>query len=108
MIGQNFIRKPVSRLCRPKVSTAKELGLKEFRRTIATSLGTAFAFVIGTVWTQVVTSAFGMAGISVTAGTNLAFVSWLLFAITAILVTFISVVAIFVMSRWAGRDQKAV
>ncbi len=97
------------------MSTARELSLKEFRRTIATSLGTAFAFVIGTVWTQVVTSAFGMAGISITAGTNLAsgqtgapiaFVGWLLFAITAILVTFICVVAIFAISRWAGRDQK--
>ena len=31
--------------------------MSEIRKTIATSLGTAFGIVIGTVWTQVVLSA---------------------------------------------------
>jgi len=43
-----------------------EATMGEIRKTIATSLGTAFGIVIGMVWTQVVLSAFATAGISLT------------------------------------------
>lgn len=76
----------------------------EIRKTIATSLGTAFGIVIGMVWTQVVLSAFATAGISLTVvgGTWL---EWGIFAITAVIVTLICVIAIVFIGRWGGKEK---
>jgi hypothetical protein len=76
----------------------------EIRKTIATSLGTAFGIVIGIVWTQVVLSAFATAGISLTVvgGTWL---EWGIFAITAVIVTLICVIAIVFIGRWGGKEK---
>ncbi|KPQ42174.1 MAG: hypothetical protein MPEBLZ_03260 [Candidatus Methanoperedens nitroreducens] len=43
-----------------------ELSKSEIRKTMGTSLGTAFGIVIGMVWTQVVLSAFATGGIPLT------------------------------------------
>jgi len=40
------------------------------RKTIASSLGTAFGFVTGLVWSQVVLGGFAVANITLTAGTD--------------------------------------
>jgi hypothetical protein len=84
----------------PEVST---LSKSEIRKTIATSMGTAFGIVIGMVWTQVVLSAFATNGISLNAvgGT---WTQWSYFVITAVIVTLICVVAIIMLGKWGGKQ----
>ncbi len=80
-----------------------EITVTEIRKTIATSLGTAFGIVIGMIWTQVVLSAFNTVGISLTTpgGT---WTQWSYFFITAVVVTLICVVAIVMLGRWGGKQ----
>jgi len=79
-----------------------ELSKSEIRKTMATSLGTAFGIVIGMVWTQVVLSAFVTGGIPLTT-TGGTWGQWGLFVVTAVIVTIICVVAIIMLSRWEGK-----
>lgn len=80
-----------------------EASKSEIKKTMATSLGTAFGIVIGMVWTQVVLSAFNTAGIPITTlgGT---WSQWSIFVIIALIVTLICVVAIVMLSRWGGKQ----
>jgi len=80
-----------------------ELSKSEIRKTMATSLGTAFGIVIGMVWTQVVLSAFATGGIPLTT-TGGTWSQWGLFVGTALVVTIICVVAIIMLSRWGGKQ----
>ena len=77
--------------------------MAEIRKTIATSLGTAFGIVIGMVWTQVVLSAFATAGMPLTT-TGGTWFQWSLFIVTAAIVTLICVVAIVFIGRWGGKE----
>ena len=76
--------------------------MTEIRKTVATSLGTAFGIVIGMVWTQVVLSAFATAGIPLTTVGGTWF-EWGMFVITAVITTLICVVAIVFIGRWGGK-----
>lgn len=76
--------------------------IEEIRKTIATSLGTAFGIVIGMVWTQVVLAAFATAGMPLTT-TGGTWMQWGTFVITAVIVTLICVVAIVFIGRWGGK-----
>ncbi|NJD78358.1 MAG: hypothetical protein FIB08_14905 [Candidatus Methanoperedens sp.] len=80
-----------------------ELSKNEIRKTMATSLGTAFGIVIGMVWTQVVLSAFNTGGIPLTT-TGGTWVQWGIFVVTAVVVTIICVIAIIMLSRWGGKQ----
>ena len=80
-----------------------QMGITEFRKTIATSLGTAFGIVIGMIWTQVVLSAFSTAGVPITA-TGATWGQWGTFVATAIIVTVICVVAIVMLGKWGGKQ----
>ncbi|CAG1004353.1 hypothetical protein METP2_03547 [Methanosarcinales archaeon] len=80
-----------------------ELSKSEIRKTMGTSLGTAFGIVIGMVWTQVVLSAFATGGIPLTT-TGGTWSQWGLFVVTAVIVTIICVVAIIMLSRWGGKQ----
>jgi hypothetical protein len=78
------------------------IGMSEIRKTVATSLGTAFGIVIGMIWTQVVMSGFATAGVSLTsAGTS--WMQWAVFVITAVVVTVMCVIAIVLIGRWGGK-----
>ncbi|MDH5448433.1 MAG: DUF5654 family protein [Candidatus Bathyarchaeota archaeon] len=44
----------------------KKVTMAEIRKTVATSLGTAFGIVIGMIWTNVVLGAFVTMGIPLT------------------------------------------
>ena len=81
----------------------KKVTMAEIRKTVATSLGTAFGIVIGMIWTNVVLGAFATAGIplTTTGGTRL---EWSTFVIVAIIATIICVIAIVFIGRWAGRE----
>lgn len=80
-----------------------ELSKSEIRKTMGTSLGTAFGIVIGMVWTQVVLSAFATGGIPLTT-TGGTWSQWGLFVVTAVIVTIICVIAIIMLSRWGGKQ----
>jgi hypothetical protein len=75
--------------------------LSEIKRTVATSLGTAFGIVIGMIWTQVVMSGFATAGIPLTA-VGATWFQWAMFVITAVVITVICVIAIVLIGRWGG------
>ncbi len=81
----------------------KKVTVTEIRKTIATSLGTAFGIVIGMIWTNVVLGAFTTAGIPLitTGGT---WVQWFYFVIVAIIVTILCVLAIVYIGKWGGKD----
>jgi len=78
--------------------------MTEIRKTVATSLGTAFGIVIGMVWTQVVLAAFATAGMPLTAAGG-TWLQWGIFVITAVIVTLICVVAIVFIGRWGGKEK---
>ncbi len=80
-----------------------ELSTGEIKKTMATSLATAFGIVIGMVWTQVVVSAFNTGGIPLTT-TGGTWSQWGLFVVAAVVVTIICVIAIIMLSRWGGKQ----
>lgn len=80
-----------------------EVTMIEIRKTIATSLGTAFGIVIGMIWTQVVLSAFATGGVPLTS-TGGTWTQWSYFVATAIIVTLICVIAIVMLGRWGGKQ----
>lgn len=79
-----------------------EVNITEIRKTVATSLGTAFGIVIGMIWTQVVLSAFATGGMPLTA-TGGTWTQWSYFVITAVVVTLICVVAIIMLGKWGEK-----
>ena len=79
-----------------------EVSMTEIRKTIATSLGTAFGIVIGMIWTQVVLSAFTTAGIPLTTAGG-TWPQWSIFVATAVIVSLICVLAIILLGRWGGK-----
>ncbi len=83
----------------------KDINVREIKKTMATSLGTAFGIVIGMVWTQVVLSAFATAKIPLTS-TGGTWSQWAIFVVTALVVTTICVIAIVILSKWGGGKTK--
>lgn len=84
------------------VKKSAPIGIGEIKKTIATSVGTAFGIVIGMIWTQVVMAGFATGGMPLTAaGTTWG--QWTLFVVTATIVTLVCVIAILMISRWGGK-----
>lgn len=80
----------------------KKLSAGEVRRTIATSLGTAFGFVIGLLWNSVVMGGLKVAKVDTTFQT-INFEGWIGYLITAIVLTVVMVLLIIVVSRWGSK-----
>jgi len=80
------------------------ISMGEIKKTIATSLGTAFGIVIGMIWTQVVLAGFSTAGVPLTA-TGASWGQWSMFVVTAVVVTMLCVVAIVLIGRWSGKSK---
>ena len=80
----------------------KQLSRAEMRRTIATSLGTAFGLVIALVWSNVVFGGLKVAGINLDVTPTL--VGWLSFLATAIVLTVMMIVLIVFVSRWGSKE----
>lgn len=76
----------------------KKVTMAEIRKTVATSLGTAFGIVIGMIWTNVVLGAFVTAGIPLTTTGGTRF-QWMYFVIVAAIVTVVCVIAIIFIGR---------
>lgn len=83
----------------------KQLSMSEMRKTIATSLGAAFGFVIGLLWSNVVNYGIATAGINLSPGTaNGNWGGWASYVVLAVVITVVMVVLIIVIGRWGGRE----
>jgi len=80
----------------------KKLSVTEVRRTISTSLATAFGFVIGLLWNQVVQGGLKVAGVDTTFQT-INIEGWVGYVITAVIITVVMVVFIILISRWGNK-----
>jgi Flp pilus assembly secretin CpaC len=80
----------------------KKLSVAEVRRTIATSLATAFGFVIGLLWNQVVMGGLKVAGVDTTLQ-SIDLGGWIGYVITAVIITVVMVVFIVLVSRWGNK-----
>lgn len=87
----------------PKGQSAP-ISMGEIKRTVATSLGTAFGIVIGMIWTQVVMAGFATAGVPLTAVGG-SWTGWAVFVVTAIVVTVMCVLAIVLIGRWGSKSK---
>jgi hypothetical protein len=84
------------------VAEEKKLSKAEVKRTIATSLAAAFGFVIALVWNQVVIGGLKVGGID-TSFETIDLVGWLVYVVTAILLTLFMVILIIVIGRWSSK-----
>ncbi len=81
----------------------KKLSVAEVRKTISTSLATAFGFVIALLWNQVVQGGLALAKVNTTAPADL--FGWLYFIVTAVVITVVMIVLIIVIGRWGSRGE---
>lgn len=80
----------------------KKLSKAEVKRTIATSLAAAFGFVIALVWNSVVMGGLKVGGIDTTF-VDINLVGWLIYVVTAVVLTLFMVILIIVIGRWASK-----
>lgn len=80
--------------------TSRQIRWAEIRKSMATSLNTAFGLTIGLVWSQVVALGFAAAGLPLTAGVTANPLTWGLYVLAAFFVTFVCLLGIYLMSRW--------
>jgi uncharacterized protein YacL len=80
----------------------KKISAAEIKGTISTSLATAFGFVIGLLWNNVVVGGLAVAGVPLTGTT---FGGWILLMVTAVIITVVMVVLIILISRWGSKKQ---
>lgn len=80
----------------------KKLSKAEVKRTIATSLAAAFGFVIALVWNQVVIGGLKVGGID-TSFDTIDLVGWLIYVVTAIVLTLFMVLLIILIGRWSSK-----
>lgn len=83
------------------MAAERKLSMGEVRRTIATSLGTAFGLIIALMWNTVVNSGLALAGLNTTAPTSA--LAWAYFVVTAVVVTVVMIVLIILFSRWGSK-----
>lgn len=80
----------------------KKLSKAEVKKTIAVSLAAAFGFVIALLWNNVVQGGLKVGGIDL-AATDLNLVKWLVYVVTAVVLTVFMVVLIIVVGRWGNK-----
>jgi hypothetical protein len=82
----------------------KGISMSEMRKTIATSLGAAFGFVIGLLWSNVVLGGIATAGINLSPGSAAGnWGGWGYLVVTALGVTIVMIVLIIVVGRWGSK-----
>ncbi len=79
----------------------KMLSVSEVRKTIATSLATAFGFVIALLWKEVVLGGLKTAGVTTDVAGE--WTGWSIFIGSAVMLTVVLIVFIILVSRWGGR-----
>ena len=82
----------------------KQISMAEVRKTIATSLGAAFGFIIALMWNSVVLGGLATAGISLTQPSSSGnWGAWGLGLVTAVVMTVVMIVLIVIIGRWGGK-----
>jgi len=82
----------------------RKVSAAEVRKTVATSMASAFGFVIALVWSNVVLGGLGNAGIKLQP-TAADWVGWMIFAVVAAVLTLVMIILIIVISRWGSKGQ---
>ncbi len=85
----------------------RRLSVTEVRKTIASSMATAFGFVIALVWSNVVLNGLANAGVKMQP-TQADWLGWAAFAATAAVLTVVMIVLIIVISRWGSAGVKGM
>ena len=79
----------------------RKLSMSEVRKTISTSLGSAFGFVIALVWSNVVLGGLALTGAPMTAPKDpLGLVTGI---VVALVLTIFMIVLIIVVGRWGSK-----
>jgi len=86
------------------MAETKQLSMAEVRKTIATSLGAAFGFIIALMWNSVVLGGLATANIQLTAQNSVGnWGGWTYGLITAVILTVVMIVLIIVVGRWGSK-----
>jgi hypothetical protein len=76
--------------------------MSEVRKTVATSLGTAFGFVIALVWSNVVLGGLALTGAPMTTPKDA--IGLVIGIVTALALTIFMIVLIIVVGRWGSKS----
>ncbi len=79
----------------------RKISMAEMRKTISTSLGAAFGFVIALVWSNVVLGGLALSGAPLTAPKDT--VGLVVGIVTALILTIFMIVLIIVVGRWGSK-----
>ena len=82
----------------------RKISAAEIRKTIATSLGAAFGFVIALVWSNVVLGGVALSGAPMTAPKD--WQGLVVGIIVALVLTIVMIIMIILISRWGSREKK--
>ncbi len=82
----------------------RKLSVAEVRKTIAASLAAAFGFVIALLWNQVVQGGLALAGVNTAAPKDA--VAYIIFIVSAIVITVVMIIFIILFSRWGSKGEK--
>jgi len=85
----------------------RKLSVGEVRKTIASSMATAFGLVIALLWSNVVLNGLANAGIQLQP-TQTNWGGWAVFAVIAGVLTLVMILLIIVVSRWGTAGVKGM
>jgi hypothetical protein len=86
------------------MAAEKSVSMGEVRKTIATSLGAAFGFIIALLWNSVVLGALATANVPLGAtAVKGEWVPWVYGMVSAVVLTVVMVVLIVVVGRWGNK-----
>ncbi len=80
----------------------RKISMVEVRKTISTSLATAFGLVIALLWNNVVNGGLKVAGVDTTFAT-ITPIGWAGYVVTAIVLTVVMILLIIVIGRWGSK-----
>ncbi len=80
----------------------RKISMAEVRKTISTSLATAFGLVIALLWNNVVSGGLKVAGVDTTFAT-ITPIGWAGYVVTAIVLTVVMILLIIVIGRWGSK-----
>jgi uncharacterized membrane protein len=86
------------------MAESRSVSMGEVRKTIATSLGAAFGFIIALTWNSVVLGALSVGGIQLgTSVTKGDYGGWAYGLVTALVLTVVMIVMIVLVGRWGNK-----
>ncbi|UCD91607.1 MAG: hypothetical protein JSV43_04955 [Methanobacteriota archaeon] len=80
-----------------------KLSASEVRKTIATSLATAFGFVIALLWKEAVLGGLNTAGVTTDVAGG--WTGWAIFIGSAVVLTVVLIIFIILVSRWGAGSK---